>query len=138
MFTDGSVNAAGQTAGAAYVWGTTGGAWTLPGPCSSTQAEMAAIQQALQVVRANPANKVAILTDSLAAIKTIENRAPKHFKALTAAIRNITAHLQHSGKQVNFVWTLRHIRQPKSRQPGQNCHTFPDYYTAVAVTKYSG
>ena len=108
IYTDGSVTTEGMTAGAAVVWGSDRMSWSLPTPCSSTMAELAAIRQALRMVAKTDQRTVAILTDSKAAIQAINTREPRSHVALVMTIQHIIASLQERGRRVNITWIPGH------------------------------
>ena len=108
IYTDGSVAPDGMTAGAAVVRGETGAAWSLPTPCSSTMAELAAIRQAMEEASRCTKERVVIFTDSMAALAALRNRAPKNHTALVLTIQAKVRHLQTTGRTVQLTWIPGH------------------------------
>ena len=108
-YTDGSVDPAGGTAGAAVAFGGEALSWRLPDHCSTLQTELAAIRHALEHAQDCVEEAVVIHTDSRAALEVLQQVQPADNVFLTTTILGLIQSLASRGRRVRLNWVPSHV-----------------------------
>ena len=112
VYTDGSLNASAGKAGAGIYIPSEDIEIILPlPPCSILNAELLAIQRALQEIQAlpsasNPESRFIILTDSMSSLQTLQNYKPSEYYHLCLSIYDLIKNIP--GK-ITLQWIPSHV-----------------------------
>ena len=114
IYTDGSCDPLTGASGSAFYWKNKMSLLSkLSDGCSSTQAEIMAITQALEQVFQNSETKsVAIVTDSQSAMQAIANFYPSTNKLIIRYAHEALIQLNNRKTQVIFIWVPSHVGIP--------------------------
>ncbi|MEL7522752.1 MAG: ribonuclease H family protein [Cyanobacteria bacterium J06553_1] len=108
-YTDGSVDPTSGATGSAFVVRNEVAAWRNNDHLSSLQTELVAIDGALSHAEGGPGTSIAILTDSMAAIQTLQRRHHHDNIALITSILGRAQTLINQGTSIIIHWVPSHV-----------------------------
>lgn len=111
-YTDGSVETQSGTVGAAWVTASATAIFRLSDGCSSTQAELVAILQALKHAALSGGGPVHIFCDSRPAIQSLSLNPATDNVYLLTSIHATMATLQTAGRAITVTWVPSHSDVP--------------------------